>query len=147
MPYGSGKYTFYPKHCKFPEMMKDKRIPTPQPNYFSLFKNINSHLSKAMSSYGIRSTFGSYKRNNPVSLVPVPTGTHTTGRGPLLVSPSHSSTVSASPQLHANSGRCLWSKALRVSSAQWVVFRLGLYIYLIIHLEGIGGSLQLFFVL
>ena len=29
---------FNPKHCKFPEMMKDKRIPTPQPNYFSLFK-------------------------------------------------------------------------------------------------------------
>ena len=45
--------------------MKDKRIPTPQPNYFSLFKNINSHLSKAMSSYGIGSTFGSYKWNNP----------------------------------------------------------------------------------
>ena len=56
---------FYPKHCKLPQM-KDRRIPTPSPNYFPLFKDINAHLIKAMNSYGIGSTFGSYIRNKPV---------------------------------------------------------------------------------
>ena len=54
---------FYPKHCKL-QQMKDKRIPTPAPNYYPLFRDINNHLMKAMNIYGIGSTLGSYRRNN-----------------------------------------------------------------------------------
>ena len=54
---------FNPKHSKVPQM-KDKQIPTPTPNYYPLFRDINNHLMKAMNSFGIGSTFGSYKRNN-----------------------------------------------------------------------------------
>ena len=59
---------FYPKHCKLPQM-KDRRIPTPSPNYFPLFKDINVHLIKAMNSYGIGSILVLTERTTQVFLV------------------------------------------------------------------------------
>ena len=39
-------------------------MPTPVPNYFPLFKAINSHLVKSISSFGTCSAFGSIRKNN-----------------------------------------------------------------------------------
>ena len=59
-----GQVHFFPKAVKFPSM-KDEKIPTNRPNHYQLFHHVNAYLTKAMNSYGIGSTFGSYKRNNP----------------------------------------------------------------------------------
>ena len=43
--------------------MTDSKIPTPVPNHFAKFKDINSHILRVMSNFGSGSYFGSIKKH------------------------------------------------------------------------------------
>ena len=50
--------------CKLAYMHGRPNCSVMTPTYYPLFRDINNHLMKAMNSFGIGSTFGSYRMNN-----------------------------------------------------------------------------------
>ena len=55
-----GQIFYSPKFCKLPNMSKD--VPSPVPNFYKMFLEINSQIVKVMSSFGTGSAFGSRKK-------------------------------------------------------------------------------------